>query len=153
MTLKLPVLLLPSPLLLETHCSVPQHPRVQPGFTGGKWRNADGSEGREDTCVCCRVKAPQQMLRAGEGWLRSGGCDKLLHKPPNSRIKSSQFFKKIPTGKPESVPIPLAFPGSRQPSPPLLALRALACKSRQSGWLKGPGVNAWTRSIKLFMTQ
>lgn len=94
--------------------------------------------------------------------LESGISDRYIcHKPPNafpfhSRIKSCWLFKKITPEKPKSVPTLLAFPcRGREGSPvsPLLAWWALACKSRQSGFLKGPGVNAWTRSIRLFMTQ
>lgn len=70
--LKWPVLLLPCPLL-KTHCEVPQHPRVQPGFLGGKKGKADGSEGREDTCIYRHVTAPAANAGGRESQLGSGG--------------------------------------------------------------------------------
>lgn len=52
-----------------------------------------------------------------------------------------------------NLPVPLASPWSRQLGSSFVSTVALAYKSRQSGLLKGLGVNAWTRSIRLFMTQ
>lgn len=47
--------------------------RVQPGFLGGKKGKADGSEGREDTCIYRHVTAPAANAGGRESQLGSGG--------------------------------------------------------------------------------
>lgn len=138
-----PAPLLP-PRLLETHCSARrrcwQKPREElrkPAFVTEGALNSmcgDSAQGSPGYVTNPSTQASQPFF-------------------PHSRIQSSQLFKKIPTEKPESVPMPLASPWSRQLRSSFVSTVALAYKSRQSGLLKGLGVNAWTRSIRLFMTQ